>query len=567
MPNQKGSVKDRLRSRYYFLRYKKAKKKQEKEFFKRKKKLEKERIKAEQIRMYGKSYNEFQVFGLTILGLVVGLFTPKGSTKKVTDELKIIEKSINQIVLKLEKDKEIWQVYQDIDNVYQKLENVKMNYKKRLIIDSFCPNQEKPLLKVIDKKQKELEVLNDVCRTKEQQQRKSMPITENQFPTKNEKELEPSLLQKSKPKYLQKEDNSSLTSVKKLRIDEPLMTVKKINTDLEEYDKEMLLLQNKIEETKDYSVLFDYEFKIKQLKIRIQELWENYDKLKEEYQLEELENILDIDIFDKYGLRKDDKKILARLEECKSLLKEIERKKVLLSEKKQITATEKEKREAEQTYKDEQIKMNEENKKRKENLDEKIDEFYLSNKMVLDHILKEKKTIDKIKRQLSNQSPLVRKRSIFFYTKRVTTSILNFGISFLPFRFFKNRFAGALVSGIMINNSLRTVRRIFTIKQQEIPYIYYQNLVSEIHSNQDYIHHLSLVCEDSLSQVAEIREYLTLHYSMIRDYDAELVSFYHELDKIELQLNSQIHELEEMHENYDILKNKIKVKNSYYGRY
>ena len=79
MPNQKGNLKDRLRSWNLFLKYKitMAKKKQADK--KRKKKLEKEIKKNLQISASGKYYSKPKIVGLTITGLFLGVFESKSN--------------------------------------------------------------------------------------------------------------------------------------------------------------------------------------------------------------------------------------------------------------------------------------------------------------------------------------------------------------------------------------------------------------------------------------------------------------------------------------------------------
>ena len=83
MPNQKGSLKDRLRSWQMFLRYKKEQRKKIRELKKKRKK----EIKEKQLLLTGKYYSKPKVFGLTILGLFLGLFEPKGKDKKINVEI------------------------------------------------------------------------------------------------------------------------------------------------------------------------------------------------------------------------------------------------------------------------------------------------------------------------------------------------------------------------------------------------------------------------------------------------------------------------------------------------
>ena len=338
---------------------------------------------------------------------------------------------------------------------------------------------------------------------------------------------------------------------------EPITSVKVINEQLKAYEKEIIKVTEKIEEEKAYSALYDCEFKLKQLKIRINKLLEQYEILDEKYELEKLEEIIDIDVLDKFELRKDNKKILNQFEVCENLLAVIEEKKEILSTNKKDNININQEHSNKEVTND--IKSEQDKNKKKENkkVEKEFNDLYLASKMVMDNISKEKKIIDKLKRQISVQSPVVRKRSIFTSAKRFTASIVNFGFSMLPFRFFKNRFIGTLTTCLMLNNSLRSVRQIFS---HDVNYLFYQDLLREIKVNSDYVKRTYDICSDSLIQIKSIRNHLDIHYSSLNEYNIELMEFYNELDTIENRLVSQISELENIELDYKNIKKKIKIK-------
>lgn len=591
MGNQKGSVKDRLRARSLFLKYKATKKKKEKELLKLKKQEQKMRIKAEQLRLYGKYYSKPKVFMLTILGLFFGLLTPKKSKNKIDAKIDIIEKEQKQIFLRLEQDKDVNEIYNSIDNTYQKLEDLKKTYKKRILIDSFNPLQKNKILNKIDQKQKELIVINEICHNKAKQDNKI-----NEIPIKKELEINTN----KKPSFEEKVTNNKVTETVvinspmkkeeelKKDYDKPsvninnkvesnevkkesplLLNIKKMNNDIKDYSKEFIYLKEKVTEEETYNTLFEYEFKLKQLLNRYKKMLEEYNLLKENYDLEPLEEVLDIDVFDKVELRKNEKPILNKISECQNLLKEIENKKQILSSKPISPSTKKEPLKAGvenklEKEKDKKPKALEEEKKE---LKEQFDDIYLANKMIINNIVEEKKIIEKLKRKISNQTPLTKKRTVFMYAKRFTSSILNFGFSLLPFKYFQNKRLGFLVSSIMLNNSLRTTRKILTINNYQDNYILYDSIINEIKSNEDYISKTYDVCLNSLSQIQSIKEYLNINYSVSMEYDKELLDFNRQLDSLTATLEQQINSLEVINNNYKDLHQKVKVLDGYNGKY
>lgn len=578
MDSQKGSVKDRLRARKLFIKYKISKRKKEKELLKKKKQEEQARIKAEQIRLYGKSYSKPKVFILTIVGLLLGLITPKNSKKKIEEKLNIIEKEQKQIFLRLEQDKDIQEIYRSIDNTYQKLEDLKKDYKRKIIINSFNPLEKDKILNKIDSKQKELIVINEICHNKAKQENKIV----NNFTNKESKKEAPSIsLDKNKTISSNKvgisntNTNADINSnnIKNVAVNKKdntlLSTIKTMNNNIKEYSKEFDYWKNKVTNEELYNTLFEYEFKVKQLLKEYKKMLEDYNLLKEQYNIESLGDILDIDIIDKFELRKNEKNILNKIDACEKLLVTIENKKQLLSSKINIDKNKKEKPKTtiDNILKKEEKKNKPKIEEDKKELKEQFDDVYLANKMIINNIIEERRIIQKISRKIGSQTPVVRKRTVFTYAKRFTGSILNFGFSLLPFRYFRNRRLGTLVSSIMLNNSLRTTRKILTINTYQENYLLYNSIINEIKTNEDYISKTSDVCLNSLSQIQNIKEYLNVNYSMSMEYDAELLEFNRQLDSLSNTLLGQINSLQNISNNYKDLHQKVKVLDGYNGRY
>ena len=342
-----------------------------------------------------------------------------------------------------------------------------------------------------------------------------------------------------------------------------------MNNNIKEYSKEFDYWKNKVTNEELYNTLFEYEFKVKQLLKEYKKMLEDYNLLKEQYNIESLEDILDIDIIDKFELRKNEKTILNKIDACEKLLVTIENKKQLLSSKINIDKNKKEKPKTtiDNVLKREEKKNKPKIEEEKKELKEQFDDVYLANKMIINNIIEERRIIQKISRKIGSQTPVVRKRTVFTYAKRFTGSILNFGFSLLPFRYFRNRRLGTLVSSIMLNNSLRTTRKILTINTYQENYLLYNSIINEIKTNEDYISKTYDVCLNSLSQIQNIKEYLNVNYSMSMEYDAELLEFNRQLDSLSNTLLGQINSLQNISNNYKDLHQKVKVLDGYNGRY
>lgn len=564
MDSQKGSVKDRLRARKLFLTYKKNKKKKEKELLKKKKQEKQMRIKAEQIRLYGKYYSKPKVFGLTVLGLFLGLFEPKNSNKKIEEKLNNIEKAQKQIFLRLEQDAYIEEVYQSIDNTYQKLEDIKKKYKRKLVLDNFNPLHKDKIINKIDQKQKELIVANEICHNKAKQiKKKESIITSNNTNISLNGKRKESINVSLNDNLDVPVKNTALANDKVLqkkqvnKTKNALPSIKTINSNMKDYSKEYSFLKSKIDQEKEYNSLFTYEFKLKQLLKRYKLELEKYSKLKEQYNLEELNDILDIETLDKFELRKSEKAIVNKINECENLLIVLENKKSVLSSNliKNTKNDDVKKIEKKEQKSNKKPKLEEE----RQELKEQYDDIYMAHKMIINNIMEERKVVDKLKRKLSGQSAIVRKKSVFFSAKKFTNSILNFGFSLLPFKYFRNRRLGLLVSSVMLNNSLRTTRKILTLDAYEENYLLYNNIIKEIKTNEDYIQRTYDVCLNSLNQIQSIKTYLHSNYSMAMEYDSELLDFNSKLDRLANTLEEQMNSLENINRNYAKVHEKVKV--------
>lgn len=569
MNSQKGSVKDRIRARIIFLEYKRSKHKKEQELAKKKNQEYEAKVKAEQIRIYGKPYSKTKAFFLSVIGLLIELITPKGTKNSIKRELDLLEKEKQQVFLRLEQDKDVNEVYNSIDKTYQKLEDLKQTYKKRLIFSSFSPMDKDNLLQKIDEKQRELIVINEICHNKENQNKKTNALSEKINISQKINEQNKTL-DKERVTGIINIDKESLKSNKEdvqVTINSSqlaLSSIKNMTTNIKEYTKEFETIKEKVQKEELYNTLFDFEFKLKQLLIRLKKIYEDYELLDEQFDLELLEKIIDIDVIDKYELRKNNKSILKRIEDCNNLLREIESKKQDLSIKKEIIQDNKlneESKTNKEVKKEIKSKKYEEDKKE---LEEQFDDIYLANKIIINNIMEEKKMVEKLNKKLNNQSPLNKKKIVFMHAKRFTNSILNFGFSLLPIKYFRNRMLGTLVSGIMINNSLRTTRRILTFDNYKDNYILYNSIINEIKSNEDYISKIYDTCLDSQSQIRSIREHLNVNFSMLRDYDSELLEFHKQLDSLYNDLELQLNSLDKISRKYANVRQKIKVRE---GRY
>lgn len=524
MPNQKGSLKDRIRSWQLFLRYKKEQRKKLREL----KKKQKKEIKEKQLLSTGKYYSKPKVFGLTILGLFLGLFEPKTKDKKINVELEIVnlELKLNEKTIDIEDVKKLEQI--DKELVQEKHFNLVKNTKK---IDTYIKRVE--ALKESIKKEEIAEIIKSNTAKNEQNQ------TSNQEIIKNDKEIKLNSESKvSKETYV------------------PVLEVKELNKALDKYYKKIKDINSKVTKVEEYNDLFDYEFEIKQLKLKIEDIMVKYESLKSLPGFKGLENYIKIKDIDLYEIRKNDKKIKDKISLCNETLIQIEerKKEIIINEKKTTTLDNK-------TSKQEQTKTEskEKNKEVKKEDNNKLFEITLANKIIYDSLIKEQRKVAKLERSLSKMTIKRRRPSVFYYTKNLVSSIFNFTFGLFPISLFQNKMLGGLVSGMMLNNSLRSVRRILNPDVQ-ITYIY-ENLEKEILTTSNYLSRMDFLLSDSLSQVKDIRESILKEYGSDIEYQSSLVSYLDELDKIQGKLEFEQEKILGLHQDLDTVykKNKQKV--------
>lgn len=152
-----------------------------------------------------------------------------------------------------------------------------------------------------------------------------------------------------------------------------------------------------------------------------------------------------------------------------------------------------------------------------------------------------------------------RRPSVFYYTKNLVSSIFNFTFGLFPLSLFKNKMLGGLTSGIILNNSLRSVRRILNPEIQ-ITYIY-ENLEKEILTTSNYLSRMDFLLSDSLNQIKDIRQNIVSKYGYDIEYQTSLISYLGELDKIQGKIELEKEKVSGLHQDLDNVykKNKQKV--------
>lgn len=525
---------DRLRSWNLFLKYKFKMLKKRREEKKYKKDKEKEIKKNLQVSASGKYYSKPKVFGLTIIGLFLGIFESKADKqekiKKVENKVYILEKKIDVLS------------FEEQTNLTNSIEKEIFELKSKNQFNG----EIKLRIKTCEKKLETIKMKKNDVVSKQMYQQKENIETKNDESKENIK-----IDNKIGPNTLYNKRQGIYT---------PVLEIKVINKEIKDSHKKLKDINNKIITTTNYNSLYELEFSLKQLKIRFNDLLNRYSNLKELPGFSNLENILDIQDTDIYNLRFNESAINSRIQECNKYLNDIESKRSELLQKKD-NKQEEEKIKEKKSEKKKESKKKESKKKEEKKIDEKLLEIRLANRIVLDSIANEKRNIVKFQRSINKMTIKNKKRSVFYYTKNLLSSIINFGLSLFPFSLFKNKFIAGLTSGIMLNNSLRSVRRVLNPEIDTI-YILYSDFEQQLNNTSDYLNNMDYLCNDSLNQINNIRNTVYMQYGNDIEYSNLLIGYLKYLDNIEEQVLSQQETILNLQQQVSITKvrNKQKVK-------
>ena len=202
----------------------------------------------------------------------------------------------------------------------------------------------------------------------------------------------------------------------------------------------------------------------------------------------------------------------------------------------------------------EEKKKKEEEKKKKE--EERIMIFRNRNKddlfLIEDYI---KNEINKVNKEISKINKLAlknRKKNSLLLFRKVFKTTLRFGVTLIPLSLFKNKLLGNLLSMVVLNNKIRSMRNI--VKKQDVNYIDVEYLIDNIKKNKDIIDKNMSICDDSLYQLISLKEEFVNEYKEYMNLDEVKKT----MDSIEILENTLVKQKEKLTKNKNTLNNKVK---------
>ena len=261
--------------------------------------------------------------------------------------------------------------------------------------------------------------------------------------------------------------------------------IKKTTKEIKIIEDNIIDIEQKISIVKEYNHYYDLENNLKYLRAQITKLTNKYDELKINFNIN-----LNID-FDKYKLVKSKEKL-------ENMLEKIDNDLFLIECKKKEMITKKIKKEEK-----EEIKKQEKQKQTTKKIKE-VDEFIQAKEHVLNNIINQNKYLNSYLKQLAKSTN--KKKTLFSSLTNFSKTVLNFTISLLPISIFKNKLLGTLVSAIMINNSIKTMRKMVNPKLQ----INYETFLESYTNNKNIISNTYYFCNNSLYELSLLKDELLL---------------------------------------------------------
>lgn len=275
-------------------------------------------------------------------------------------------------------------------------------------------------------------------------------------------------------------------SVKEIQKDNRLEYIKKANKEVKEIEEKAKKITSKIDSITTYNSLYTLESRLK-------ELTKKLELLKQQYQDFKINEVEDTFTFDKIELSKSPKKIEQLIEKVTVSLKKIDSKKDELFYKKA------------ELVKEEKVKQKEVKEKKQEKKEVKeVNETLYAQELLLQNIMNQNKLLEQYMKKLKYSKN--KKKTLFSSLISFSKNIVNFSLSLYPFSFFKNRIVGTFLSTVMINNSIKTMRKM-TNPELEIKYEIFDKAYFE---GKNLIESSYYMCENSLSELSQLKDELLL---------------------------------------------------------
>lgn len=374
------------------------------------------------------------------------------------------------------------------------------------------------------------------------------PVFESSKKEFLEKEKE---LDKIKKKYIDI-NNTEVSSIKNIKekITQVEQKVKKANKTFSDRDRMVFDYKSSIENNKNNVKQNKNDDSIKDLNLEIVTLKENLKKLSNKEKNEDFE-------YDVYWIKD---KIIALKKQANKLIKLEEKndndvKKInkLLSS---LTVLDDMLDSLNDMVNCDEIEEKEEKSGQKDKYRLNVQDIHLIESSISENLANTHKEVDKLKTIVNLTNPKIRKKTFYSGIEDFFKTTVNLGASMFPIVLFKNQLVGFLTSSILINNRIRTVRKVITAKNKNLAYIEYRDIIKKIDSKKGCLTNIQTVLGDTLKQIEKLEFEIETEFNEDFDSYKEIVNMYKNLDLLKEQIIPKKEEIDEMLSKMDFVKDK-----------
>ena len=269
-------------------------------------------------------------------------------------------------------------------------------------------------------------------------------------------------------------------------------------------------------------------FKIKDIKEKIKEIKDKYYEFKHNRYIYEFENDTNWREYDEFEIIISDKEIDNYLKKCNLMLEKLAEYK----KHSEVVAKKEETKEIKKEQRQKELEKKEEEKEEKK--PRLLIELEEAANIITKDVERQNSMISKLEKAILTTPAHERKRVRLNVFDNVLTGALKIGMSLLPFKFIRNRKLGLLVSGFMLNNSIRSMRKILS-KDVMCDYVYLsRHIKTELEIASSY----ERICNDSLYQISSLKDEFIKHYGYITD--PEISKVYIKLENLEANITNEL---------------------------
>lgn len=187
-----------------------------------------------------------------------------------------------------------------------------------------------------------------------------------------------------------------------------------------------------------------------------------------------------------------------------------------------------------------------EEKKKKSDYKLSVGDIHLIDSSIKENLSNTHKEIDKLKKIVDYTNPKIRKRTFYGGLLDFLKNTLEITISMFPIVLFKNQLVGYLTNTILINNKIRTLRKVISSKNKSMAYIEYRDIIKKLETKQGCLENTKIVLSDTLIQIEKLEYEIEQEYKDDFDVYSQIIDIYRQLDGIRNQIVPKKEEIELM---------------------